>query len=319
MAYDVSDLTNGNPWHEGIELETLPVYRNHAYSENHENINWEDMRKLLLETADDLGLDLNTLNITDNAPDEERKQRIIEKFQSVGEKIPDGYFDPTALIAETEELRIIVWSNMTVEVFFEPPISLPSAYNFSDYCSYEDMLSASQYLQDTYAALLNMSVVKTNIHGGDYDIYKRQMFQLHFFEGEGDIETQMVNYAFRGGAFYSNEDGQLWLVRVWNPDLSDKVGDYPIISVEDAKNLLSDGRYITTVPYELPGMEYVAKVELMYRNGARDEYHIPYYRFLVELPEEERDGGMKTYGAYYVPAVHEAYISNMPIWDGSFS
>lgn len=45
---------------------------------------------------------------------------------------------------------------------------------------------------------------------------------------------------------------------------------------------------------------------------------MPYYRFYVELPEEESDG-MKTYGAYYVPAVEEKYISNMPLWDGSFN
>ena len=28
---------------------------------------------------------------------------------------------------------------------------------------------------------------------------------------------------------------------------------------------------------------------------------------------------MKTYGAYYVPAVEQRYISNMPSWDGSFN
>lgn len=58
------------------------------------------------------------------------------------------------------------------------------------------------------------------------------------------------------------------------------------------------------MPYKLPGIDYVAKAELVYRTGAREEYFMPYYRFYVELPEEERDG-LKTYGIYYVPAVEK--------------
>lgn len=69
----------------------------------------------------------------------------------------------------------------------------------------------------------------------------------------------------------------------------------------------------------MPGLDYVAKVELVYRTGELEEYYMPYYRFYVELPNEERDDGLKTYGAYYVPAVDNVYISNMPLWDGSFN
>lgn len=98
-----------------------------------------------------------------------------------------------------------------------------------------------------------------------------------------------------------------------------KVGDYPIIDSQQAKELLSKGNYITTAPYEMPGLEYVEKVELGYRAGEREAYFMPYYRFYVELPEDERENGLKTYGAYYVPAVDGAYISNMPTWDGSLN
>lgn len=69
----------------------------------------------------------------------------------------------------------------------------------------------------------------------------------------------------------------------------------------------------------MPGKEYIKKAELIYRVDVRSEYYIPYYRFYIELPEAERDGGMKTYGAYYVPAVEGKYIENMPLWDGSFN
>lgn len=77
------------------------------------------------------------------------------------------------------------------------------------------------------------------------------------------------------------------------------------------------GHYITSVPEGLPGEEYVAMAELVYHTSCFDEVYMPYYRFLVELPDMQVGNGLKTYGAYYVPAVDQKYISNMPLWDGS--
>lgn len=72
----------------------------------------------------------------------------------------------------------------------------------------------------------------------------------------------------------------------------------------------------------MPGEEHIAKVELVYRTGSHEGIWLPYYRFLVYLPEEENVAtqyGMKSYGAYYVPAVDGKYIANMPTYDGSFN
>ena len=98
--------------------------------------------------------------------------------------------------------------------------------------------------------------------------------------------------------------------------MSAKAGDYPLISVQEAKELLLNGNYISDVMYELMGEEYIKKTELIYRLGVHEEYFMPYYRFYVELPQVEKNDGMKTYGAFYVPAVKGAYISNMPVWGG---
>ena len=70
---------------------------------------------------------------------------------------------------------------------------------------------------------------------------------------------------------------------------------------------------------QFPGEKYISSVELVYRNGKRDEVFMPYYRFLVELPSMQRDNSLKDYGAFYVPAVDGRYLENMPVWDGSFN
>lgn len=101
--------------------------------------------------------------------------------------------------------------------------------------------------------------------------------------------------------------------------MSKIVGNYPIITPKQASELLLNGNFLTSVPYEMPGSEYVRKMELVYRTGEWEEYYMPYYRFYVELPEDELENGLKTYGVYYVPAVDGTYISNMPTWDGSFN
>lgn len=96
------------------------------------------------------------------------------------------------------------------------------------------------------------------------------------------------------------------------------MGEYPIISADEARDYLEQGAYVTSVDRRLTGEETVARVELVYRTGVTEDYFMPYYRFFVELPREER-GGRKTYGAYYVPAIEHCYLSEMTLWDGKFN
>ena len=104
---------------------------------------------------------------------------------------------------------------------------------------------------------------------------------------------------------------------------AEKIKDYPIITLQEATTRLCNGNYQTSVPLAFPGEESIGKVELVYRTGRLEELYLPYYRFYVLLPESfntnASDSGLKTYGIYYVPALAEEYIVNMPTYDGSFN
>lgn len=322
LAYDISELVNGNPWEETMELTTLPVYQNRlTYDEYYRASggDFEAMEAFLLDIALRLGMDTDKLEIRDDTPDEEEQAAIIEKLEMAGGDVPEGYFDPTRLIAESNGIRIEVDTAMTAVIEFEPALTLPGEYNFTYESTYEELETVAEYLKEEYRALIGMEEPVLDIHGGDYNIYNQQGYDIAFYDGKGDRVNRIVNYNFNQAAFYCGDDGKLFLARIFHPDLSVKTGDYPVISPEDAKALLLNGNYITTVPTELPGQDYIAGVELVYRTGQREEYYMPYYRFYVELPDMERDNGLKTYGAYYVPAVDGAYIANMPLWDGSFN
>ncbi len=205
------------------------------------------------------------------------------------------------------------------QLTFDPALKLPEGYNFNYHAPYSDMKAVAEYFMDEYDSLISMEKPVINIYDGDYDIYGRQGYSIAFYEGAGDILEQIINYNFNQIKFTCDEEGCLWIVNVNKADLSEKMGDYPIISATEAKELLLNGNYITTVPEEVAGEQYVVSVELVYRSGITEEVFMPYYRFLVELPGYECENGLKTYGAFYVPAVEAEYISNMPVWDGRFN
>lgn len=332
-AYDISEIVNNNPWTETAKISTLPVYQNLlAYDENYQVLgaDFDKMKELLLNIAGRLDMDVDNLEITDNAPDEKTQAAITEKLVKTGESVPEGYFAPSAVILEDNGIEIEVDQQMTAKITFDPAITLPNEYNFTNYATYEQVAAVAEYLKEKYKDLIGMDNPQVNIHGGDYATFsgediesygaqQAQRYSIEFYDGSGDSTNQIINYNFFRVAFYCNDDSKLFLARVFQPNLSGKVEDYPIITADEAKELLENGNYITTVPEELPGLEYVAKVELVYRTGGTEQYFMPYYRFYVELPDMERENGLKTYGAYYVPAVEGEYISNMPVWDGRFN
>lgn len=311
MAYDISEIVNGNPWNESIKFSTLPVYKNQLEYDRSlvKNIDLEKMKSFLLSLADRFNMDKLT------------GEDIREEKSFVDPDVPKGYSEPINMIAENKEISIEVDTAMTATISFDSAISLPKEYHFTHHASYEDKMAVAGYLQEAYKDWIAMEDPKINIHGGDYDYDLNQQYDIEFYDGSGDITGQIINYNFNRIAFYCDGGGKLDLVKVFKPDLSGKVGDYPIISTKKAAKLLSKGHYITTVPYEMPGEKYIARTELVYRTGDYEEYYMPYYRFLVELPETDVivSKGIKTYGAYYVPAVEKAYISNMPLWKGRFN
>lgn len=325
MAYDISELSDANPWAERMDLKNLPVFRNPvdydragAPASPVSEETMEAMKTRLLEAAERLGLE--NVQVTDNAPSQEEVDAVTEKFASVGEEVPEGYFEPTEVVAEQDGVKLAVGADLAVRIDFDPTIALPEGYSFDYSATCEEMEKAGAYLLEQYRNLLDMEKPQVYVPGGDYTYDGQQMFGgVECFDAAGDKVQQIINYNFNTALFSCNDGGGLWLVRLNRPDLSRKVGDYPIISVKEARELLCAGHYTTTVPEAFPGEGHIAKVELIYRDSHYDEYFMPWYRFYVEVPDMARDNGLKTFGAYYVPAVSGEFLTGMPLWEGQFN
>ena len=102
---------------------------------------------------------------------------------------------------------------------------------------------------------------------------------------------------------------------------AETLGDYPIVSADEARQRLRAGNYQTSAPCALPEDADIAGEELVYRTGSREQLLLPYYRFYVRLPDTDMEyaDGLQLYGAYYVPAIADAYLENMPVYDGRFN
>lgn len=325
MAYDFSELTGANPWKSRMDLKTLPVFRSPvdydragAPKSPVSEETMEAMRARLLEAAERLGLE--NVQVTDNAPSQEEVDAVTEKFASVGEEVPEGYFEPTEVVAEQDGVKLSVGADLAVHIEFDPTVALPEGYYLNYNASYEEVQKAAEYLLEQYRDLLDMEDPQVSIPGGDYTYDGQRLFGgVEFFDAAGDKTQQILNYNFNTALFSWNDAGELWLVRLSRPDLSQKIGDYPIISVKEAQALLCAGNYTTTVPEAFPGEAHIAKVELIYRDSHYDEYFMPWYRFYVEVPDMAQDNGLKTFGAYYVPAVDGQFLTGMPVWEGQFN
>ena len=303
MVHSYSDLKNTNPWSESLGITHLPVFRNSIdYAEGYQipTPDWETMEQQLLAVGDRFGMkDIQSTRREDPyAPSIEGKS---------GDMTMDIRHDMTTTIRDRET-----------------PAKLPSEFHYENYnMPYEKYYSIGEYLQKEYADFIHMENPCINVHGGDYDIYNNQSYHISFYDSCEDPVQRILNYNFNQVHFYTL-NGTLDLFRVEHPDLSHVVGNYPIISGATARELLIDHAYMTTVPYDFPGEEYIHGYELVYRSHICEEYFLPYYCFYVELPEENTSenalqNGLLTLGAYYVPAVEGKYIENFPIGELKFN
>lgn len=316
MAYDVSELISGNPWSESDYFSTLPVYRNpiNVDVRNYFKVTGMDAAKMwevLQETVDRLGLDSTSLEMAGPSIS-------IDPLEPIA-------IEEAVVSAKGDGIELEVDASLIAQVIFDPPVTLPDNYNNYYYASYEEKVALGEYLQDTFSNLIGWSEPTLVVSGGGYSIYGDQSYGIEFYNGEGDLTEKFLNYNFHRIEFYGYPYGnQLNRIRIFQRDCSQKLGDYPIITVEKARELLLEGKYVTSVPYEVPGEEYVASVELVYNTGLTDEYFMPYYCFYVELPEERdankeaQERGLLTYGIYFVPAVEEKYLDGKPPLHFSF-
>ncbi len=298
---DISELKNTSPSQIGSLPDTLPVFRNATGGYPLQAATEEYKAKMLTlcrSVAGRLGWDAENMTV-------------------VWDERNGGLVPTTVTATGADGVKIEVDQFMTVTISY-PDRNRPFSENVLP--TYDDAHKLAEKLLAEYRDLMNFANPQICITGGYYNIDGEQSYDIAFVETGGTQTEELLEFFFHRAEFFCNEDGEPRIIRLRCTDLSDKVGDYPIITAQQAQAQLVAGHYITSCGWEMPGEAYIRKVELVYRAGVYDEYFMPYYRFYVELLEEAPvEDGMNHLAAYYVPAVAEEYLAPLSTWDGRFN
>lgn len=325
VAEDISVLEDLNPWNEELKIDSLPVYEMYGLST-------AEMNELLKDTAKKMGLTLKDSSFVKNQqPNADKVPYSILMGFCEGEY--HGVSDITIVVYGTGDVEIYFYKDDSSE---KALFIMPDEYCIIDRSADEsDKARAGlEYLAGEFADLLsfNSPVLNsyTEKHSMDYMDYMDQsaeqkmavnQYKYRVYEDSENPVEKILNYNLAYAEFNRGLNVIKGITLTDKLSASEKLGDYPIITAEEARELLLDGRYL--IPFSkdyIKGGELkaedVKKVELVYR-FSESKYLVPYYRFYAEIEvvailEGLSGVGLKEYGEFYVPAVKSEYIEGDP-------
>ncbi len=289
---------NDSPWTAGMELETMPVFKNAAFDPSLAGepcgLSERQMKKRLKKAAEALGLEI---------------------YETETETSYSGN-GVTYITARTDKGQLEARADGTVLWDADRDgyegVPLPEEYAFPES---EGTLQRERerivYLTELYSDFLCFEQPAAALDDYGY-LYKSA------YDAAGDDVSDILNYSLERASFSISEDGA-YLTGICVDDklcVLEKLGDYPIISVDEAVERLLAGQYQVVTPLEVPGAEYILSVELTYRDSPLEETIMPYYLFRVELlPDGDYlHEGERGFGYFYVPAIESEYIGNAESW-----
>lgn len=297
------------PWNKEAEVAALPVYKNLAYTEIPGGGSIFLDEDTLVAMVEDIATKVD-MQVIHKKID---KENFSEEFQNV----------VSGITATTDKGAIEIKGDGQVYVSFFEGVQLPKEYEMTDSASIEEANKIVNYLLEQYADLFATSNLSPNCYDVyDNDVERHMKYQAvartYGADGIGDYYFNQVEFEY-------NE--QLGLTGIRYGDVRracELLGYYPIISVEEAKQILVEGN---ALGYDEPFARYevtmedfssASYVELMYYTQNRDfqyyystnnKYYQPFYCFYVKM------GSLEEYCRYYVPAVKGATEEEIPVQD----
>lgn len=305
MAYDVSELLREDPL-DGQLPGTLAVYRGILAGRC---LNTDAMTERLTDALTALGYDAS---LADSARlttgyDEESTQdpqavakSLYEKF-GIGSELDywSGIAQLTVTLPDGGILSVNNELTLDITLTGDETGALTDAQAAEEA---DTILKANAGLLDALGGYDAMGLT-----GGDYsyDGTRQQFWAVLYRTGETPSE-QLAGYDLAQASFSADGTGKLLSLTIPGAALAESVGEYPLISREEAAALLAGGSYLNAQYDEAaPAAADIEQAEsyLCYVSG-RALYYVPMWCFVID--EGQQDGAaddLHSYRAYYVPAV----------------
>lgn len=300
----VADIIGANPWKSAWKIEKLPVFVN-RYPVGHGGALYEvtadalDMvKKNALAVAGALGLTVESEN-----SNSEDAARYTAKCGNI-----EIYSHPAYITVSLEPGQSL--------------ITVPQSYAIKEYSVKKDLesiiLDRWGQLRAKLGAVKPVKNPTADVRFSYSRTGKINLESGRILDMSEDKLTAMLNYSFDYTEFrIYPDDTSLNSIAFVKYDLSEKLGDYPVISADAAKAKLLSGDYISTLTdFYLKGGKIssidIAHCELLYLTDLIGQrYFVPAYRFFVALDPDNKivsEPGYIAYGEFWVPAVESGYI-----------
>lgn len=305
MAYDYTEIARVDPL-DGEQPEALAVYRGTLAGRC---LNTDGMTERLTDALTALGYDAS---LADSARlttgyDEESTQDPEAVARSLYEKFGIG--------SELDYWSGIAWMEVDLpdggslsvnnELTLDITLTGDETGTLTDAQAAEEadtILKANAGLLDALGGYDAMGLT-----GGDYsyDGTRQQFWAVLYRTGETPSE-QLAGYDLAQASFSADGTGKLLSLTIPGAALAESVGEYPLISREEAAALLAGGSYLNAEYDEAaPAAADIEQAEsyLCYVSG-RALYYVPMWCFVIDEGERENTAdGLHSYRPYYVPAV----------------
>lgn len=153
--------------------------------------------------------------------------------------------------------------------------------------------------------------VKKGYNLSEVDQSYRPSWDIKVSDGKGSQTNKLVNNQLNAISIWASEDGYLSTIAIEFKNTKQKIGNYPIISLDEAKQQLIEGHYITC-SWSLGDIEQISYIEMVYFEKKNLDFFIPFYKFYMPLKNQDmiikHDDKLITYVVYYVPAIHSDYL-----------
>lgn len=126
-----------------------------------------------------------------------------------------------------------------------------------------------------------------------------------WFSGSGTATERLLSQSFRRITLYIDQTGAIQRADLVDADLSNLVGEYPVIPQETALALLAQGQYVIGGGLGGDAAQSVVFTRLAY-NQVWAYYYVPCWIFTVDEGLANRPGkseDLHVYTDYYVPAI----------------
>ena len=295
-AKSADELYRDIPYDENISLESMPVFKRIYYIDRdtlqYVSFDMDAIKNQLAKYMLLLGTEYDETAVT------------LENYRGEPvEAIEDG--DTAGRIyAETDDFQVSVYPDLTGIVYFSNPLSLPAEYDASTYASYENKRRAGEYIIENYGSLLGLDNPQVKLERGDYEMDGRQTYNITFYEGKSDYKENLISSNTGYVVIYTDEEGRIDSMRYCPEKGLDNIGEYPVISPEEAAEQA-----------KAQGASNIQKIFLGYnREMAGDEYMLPCYFVVAEYESPDECiffDGQKEFVTYCIPAVTAEYLKRV--------